>query len=497
MHFQLQYHSYTEIYPTKLLALYHALRNAVVDQIVPAGTRLPSSRALAEMYGISRGTVNQVYDMLASEGYLECQTGRGTFVSYQAPQNKAAELKREASYTLSDWGEGLFGLPNPLLETAEEAKRWTVDFRVLASSNLEWFPAEEWHRCLHAQARILCGSDRSKHVPVSALGDEGLRSCIAQYLRRMRGIAVPPEQVAIFNGSMQAIALSVQLLINGGDRVIVENPGYRGISKAVQSVGGHCIPGDVDAQGIIPAEWNARLLFVTPNRQFPTGAVLPMDRRQQLLRWAYENDAVLIEDDYDSEFRHRGKSLEPLKVLDREERVIYIGSFSKTLPPHVRIGYAVLPSALAGPFAAAKALYEPQPANLLEQRTMAAWMQSGRYERHLRRMKRIYGRKFYKLQELLKTYLGGLFDWVEGDAGLHIFGWWRGEAEMYRSWCKACADRGVRWSEVSVPGHALQAAVRHGAYFHFPYLAEEEMQLGVAWMRDEAERLGLLTVREN
>lgn len=171
---------------------------------------------------------------------------------------------------------------------------------------------------------------------------------------------------------MQAIALAAQLLLNPGDRIVMENPGYAGAARAFQAIGGICVHAPVDGHGIIPDDWDAKLLMVTPNRQFPTGSVLTLERRQQLLAWATERNSLILEDEYDSVFRHRGKSLEPLKALDREGRVIYVGSFASTLLPHIRIGYAVLPLSLTPLFTRAIALYEPYPSNLLEQRTLAA-----------------------------------------------------------------------------------------------------------------------------
>lgn len=288
---------------------------------------------------------------------------------------------------------------------------------------------------------------------------------------------------------MQAIALTVQLLVNPGDPVVIENPGYLGIRRAVHAAGGITKPISMDGQGIIPDDWEAKLLFVTPSRQFPTGVVLSMERRQQLLKWANEQDAIIIEDDYDSEFRHRGKSLEPLKVLDREDRVIYIGSFSKTLLSGIRIGYAVMPASLVEPIRKAKALFEPRPTGLLEQRTLAAFMGSGSYERHLRRMKRTYSRKFECLQKWLYKLLSDQFAWVEGDAGLHIFGWWRGNEPTYIKFREQCAQAGIRWSEVGVPVQSTETEaeaekVSYGAYFNFPHLSEADIEYAIKRMEE-------------
>jgi GntR family transcriptional regulator/MocR family aminotransferase len=311
-----------------------------------------------------------------------------------------------------------------------------------------------------------------------AEGHYELREAISQHLRRTRGFDSSPERIVIVNGSMQAIALLTQILVDPGDAVVVESPGYPGLGRAVQAAGGIPVHAGVDGQGLIPQPWNARLLFATPNRHFPSGAVLGLDRRQQLLRWAAEFGAVVVEDDYDSEFRHRGHPLEPLKALDQEGRVVYIGTFSKTMRTGLRIGYIVLPSAqLHDAFVAAKRLYEPHPSGLLEQRSLAAFMASGAYARHLRRMRRVYAGKFHLLRALLQeSGISTLFEWVESDAGLHLFGWWRGEPRRYAAYAAACVRAGVSWTDA---GSYLLPRDRCGACLGFSHLSEEEMREGV------------------
>ncbi|MFC0211797.1 PLP-dependent aminotransferase family protein [Paenibacillus chartarius] len=534
MNVQIPYHSYVELYPTKLLALYHALRDSVVDGRFGAASRLPSTRELAKMYGLSRGTVSQAYEMLAAEGYLSSEKGSGTYVAYRdeagaegsgasreraygaavgklgpgdspvraaagdetngngfAATNGGADGGRdEAVYArsaeslagrvdrnagglgygfavqeegpgmaddkrgvrLSAWGQRVAALPALRMPAAAPGG---VDFGRFVP-DVTGFPREAWRRCLYAEARELSGlaggGERAE-----PLGSPELRAAIARYLRRARGIRALPEHVAVTGGSMQALALVAQLLLGPEETAVAELPAFRGVRQAVRASGARCIDAPVDAQGIVPADWDARLLFVTPARQFPTGAVLSLSRRQQLLRWADEREAVIVEDDYDSEFRHRGKSFEPLKVLDRSERVVYVGSFTKTLLPGTRIGYAVLPPSLAAPFARAQQLIAgPYPVNLLEQRALAAFMDAGEYERHLRRMKRIYSRKFHVLAQLLQARLSTWFDWVESDAGLHLFGWWRGDEASYLAYRERCRSAGIGWAEAEMDTEALQ-----------------------------------------
>ncbi|MDQ0919917.1 PLP-dependent aminotransferase family protein [Paenibacillus sp. V4I5] len=490
MEFHLPYHSYRTRYASKYAALYHALHDEILANRLKLHTKLLSSRELAALFGLSRGTVNQVYEMLIAEGYLQADIGRGTFVVYASGQEKKEHVSRK-EIRLSAWGmrvrdgdwvgqgqlqgQGQVQVQGQVQRQGQGRK---ISFAV-GRPQMNEFPRELWNRGMYEQVRRMTESPEEEAY--IAEGHYALREAIAQHLRRMRGIDAPPERIVIVNGSMQAIALLTQVLVNEGDPVILERPGYQGVSRAVLAAGGVPVHAAVDGQGLVPQPWNARLLFVTPSRQFPTGAVLGLERRQQLLRWAAEQGAVIVEDDYDSEFRHRGRPIEPLKVLDQDEgRVVYIGTFSKTMLQELRIGYVVLPEALQGAFVAAKRLYEPHPSGLLEQRSLAAFMVSGGYERHLRRMRRVYASKFLLLQELLQEELSTLFEWVESDSGLHLFGWWRGDPRSYASYAAACREAGVSWSDAATYGLPPERA---GAIFGFAHLTEEEIRCGVALLR--------------
>lgn len=522
MAFYLPFQTYCMRYPSKYAALYHALRDEIVGNKLKQNTKLPSSRDLADRLGISRGTVNQVYDMLIAEGYLQADVGRGTFVVY-ADGHVMYETKVGKNIELSAWGvrvsegvgaggrrkkgedkadvaseqgkrEGKADGGNEQGEVREGKVNGVKDQRkerelvgkpagreiafVVARPQMEQFPREQWNRGMYEQVRQMTESPQADaHI---AEGHYALREAIAVHLRRMRGIDAPPERIVIVNGSMQAIALLTQLLVNPGDPVVLERPGYQGASRAVLAAGGVPVHAEVDGQGLIPQPWNARLLFVTPSRQFPTGAVLGLERRQLLLRWAAEQGAVIVEDDYDSEFRHRGRPIEPLKVLDQEGRVVYIGTFSKTMLQDLRIGYVVLPEALHDAFVAAKRLYEPHPTGLLEQRSLAAFMASGGYERHLRRMRRVYASKFLLLQALLQEQLSTLFEWVDSDSGLHLFGWWRGDLRTYTAYAAACRAVGVTWTDAG--NYALPDG-RAGVCFGFAHLTEAEIKQGITLLR--------------
>jgi GntR family transcriptional regulator / MocR family aminotransferase len=469
MDFHISWHLYRQKYRYKYLALYHALRDSIVNGTIPQGTRLPASRELADLYEVSRGVVSQVYEMLTAEGYLTSEVGRGTFVSFNYLEHQET-TETVAPVTLSTWGRRVAPLvmtfPDPAQARELPPARFDLSY---GSPDLHQFPFAEWNRLLYAAVRESADVVRER---VPAQGYLPLREGLARHLRKARGIDAHPDDIVIVNGSMQAIGLLVHLLVDPGDPVAVENPGYLGSRRAIRAVGGVPVPATVDEQGLIPEDWEARLLFVTPSRQYPTGAVLSLERRQELLRWAMRRQAVIVEDDYDSEFRRKGRPIEPLKVLDGGGRVAYVGTFSKTLLSDLRVGYVVLPPALREPFAKARQLFEPHPTSLIQQRAIALFLNSGQYERHLRRMKRLYARKHRLFFGLLQEHLGDLFDFAESDAGLDVFGRWKRSAEEYRVFLDDCQQAGIRWSD-ETPLYLVDP--EPSACFGFSHLSEEEL----------------------
>lgn len=471
-------------YRYKYLALYHAIRASIHEGTLLGGTRLPSSRELAKMYGLSRGSVSQAYEMLQAEGYLHSITGSGTFVADMITSPDDVPHNQYTSIPLSSWGQrigaakhaGEFGKQL----TVQPEKKEPISFQDGGPSTGS-FPYQEWKSALAWATR---DASDSLAMPPESAGDIKLRQAIAAHLGISRGIAVDPELICIFNGSMQAIMLLTQLLLNEGDSAVLENPCYHGISTAVRAFGGIVIPADVDGNGIVPHDWDARLLFATPGRQFPTGAVLSPARRTEILAWASRRNAVIIEDDYDSEFRWRGRPLEPLKAIDREDRVVYIGSFSKTMFASLRIGYAVLPRSLAASVVRAKELYEPVSTAIMEQRALARFIQRGEYDRHLRRMRRIYAAKHELFLSLLEREgIDYLFTMKPTDAGLLVYAPWNHSLEQFNAFRNAALKRGVGFRDASVyqlgPGSPA-------ACFILSHLEEHELRegvfrMGIAW----------------
>ncbi|MEC0122962.1 MocR-like pyridoxine biosynthesis transcription factor PdxR [Paenibacillus pabuli] len=474
MELWLPLNSYELQHRYKYEALYHALRDAIHAGTLVGGTRLPSTRELARQYDMSRGSVAQVYDMLLADGYVQAFRGKGTFVTDTLTEQEQAG--QEAVIQLSPWGERVSTLNTQIQRDTRsviERDSSLINFHVHRMPAAH-FPQAEWKSALAAVHR----SDRREQSGTA--GDPELREAIASHLRWTRGIQADASQIVLFSGSMQGITLLAQLLVAEGAAVVLENPGYQGIAQAVKSCGGEIIPAKIDARGIIPQPWEAQTLFVTPTRQFPTGAVLGLDRRRAILAWASERNAVIIEDDYDSEFRWGGRPIEPLKVLDREQRVIYVGSFSQTMISSFRLGYAVLPPSLVKPLLAAKTLYEPVPSAILEQRALAKFMTRGGYLRHLRRLTRLYGERHAFFVSEMERELPEPFIMQPGDAGLHIYATWKGDSASYQRFKMLARDERVVFRDAVryqlTPGHPAVC-------FGFAHLEKEEIQEGIRRMR--------------
>ena len=283
------------------------------------------------------------------------------------------------------------------------------------------FPFEMWRRILLRHAR---------KAPVreldygAAAGSSALREAISVHLGRSRAVMCDPSQVIVVNGSQQALDLVARVLIERGDPVAIENPQYQGLREVLRAAGARLQPVPVDRDGVNPARLpeSARIAFVTPSHQFPTGAILPLSRRLALLAWARSTAAVVVEDDYDGEFRYEGQPLESLQGLDREGRVIYVGTFSRTVFSALRIGYLVAPKSLVPAFASAKWLCDRHTATL-EQETLAEFITTGMYERHLRRVRRRNAARRRVLLDAIDKYLGDRVTVTGAGAGAHVALW--------------------------------------------------------------------------
>lgn len=507
MDFMLPLESYVERYRYKYAALYHALKDAIWEGRLEEGMRLPSSRWMAKHYGLSRGSVAEAYEMLQADGYVHTEIGSGTYVAFAA--SSVSSPTEEAPILLSPWARRVMGTEQPHRQQDEgrlcssisssnrlpETKASQYSFGAAihtpgtadapSPSDISFvprrmpedhFPEAEWRRSLSAAA----AANAVNRGVADAKGSLELREAIAAHLRLTRGIRTLAERIILFNGSMHGIALLTQLLIQEQDEVVLEQLCYPGIRRAVEVCDGRIVAAELDGEGIIPDDWKARLLFVTPARQFPTGAVLSLQRRRELLSWASRTGAVIVEDDYDSEFRWGGRPIEPLKALDTEERVIYVGSFSKTMPEDFRVGFAVVPPSLVEPLLSAKQLYDPIPSGQLEQRAMAYFMTRGSYARHLRRLTRLYEVRYSVFTTWMKYYTDSLFDLEPTDAGLHVFGRWRQDPASYEVFRRAAAARGV-WMR-DMKDYSLSPSVP-AVSFGFSHLDEQQLEEGARRMQ--------------
>lgn len=381
------------------------IRALVLSGRLKPQTRLPSTRALSEELSVARATVVEAYEQLLSEGYLETRSGSGTRVAAELPEALLTSPRREK--------------PSPSARTG--GKREPA--RPFRSGLVDWdnFPHDDWGRLLgrfwrNPPVTLLEHNDPFGWLP--------LREAIARHLYEWRGISCTAEQVIVTAGGLDAFDLIGRAIFVAGDEVWFEEPGYP-TARRIFSLGGvTAVPVPVDAEGLNVAKGReraagARAAFVTPARQYPTGVTMPLARRLELLDWAAEADAIVIEDDYDSEYRYVGRPLPALMSLETKARVIYTGTFSKVFSPIVRLGYIVVPKPLVPRFRQER-LSHGAPPSLMAQPALAAFMTSGAFAIHIRRMRRIYAARRRALIEALRPGEGALFTIDASPAGLML-----------------------------------------------------------------------------
>lgn len=403
--------------------IYDLLRAQIADGTLPPGAKAPSTRALAAELGVSRTTVTDAYEQLAAEGFLITSTGRvarvaSPLVAPPAPQRAAAGTRAKSAPPLSDFGHRVAGIGMPALPPAEPAR---FDFLYGAVASRD-FPTLAWRRAY--QAGLVHQQHSLHYVPPE--GDTSLRRALQGYLWRARGLVCEAEQILVVHGSQQAIDLCARLLLDAGDAFVFEDPGYLMARRCFEATGAHLLANPVDGQGLdttcLPEDDRARLAYVTPSHQFPLGGVLPISRRLELLQWAQRHGAWIIEDDYDGEFRYGQRPIDALQSIDTDGRVIYVGTFSKTLSPQLRLGYLVLPPELVPVFRQTKRLAD-RHAPVLEQRVLASLIDCGAYERHVRRMRRENERRRAALLDAIARHLRGNAQVSGTAAGLHVVLW--------------------------------------------------------------------------
>ncbi|WP_348787229.1 PLP-dependent aminotransferase family protein [Leifsonia sp. NPDC080035] len=391
--------------------VYRHLRDAVLDGRLRRGERLPATRELAADLGVSRSTVTTAYERLIAEGYLVARVGSGTFVAAPTAQRITSPRRgsRRAARPAPAWRDlhdPLWAEPHPI----------AYDFSV-GTPDPALFPLDAWRRYVTSElrGRLL----RTAHYADPA-GSERLRDGIARHLGLARSVEALAEDVLVTSGAQQAFDLLGRVLLRPGDTVAVEDPGYPPVRQLFELLGARVLPVPVDEHGLrVDLLPPARLVYVTPSHQFPLGGVLPLERRVALLDWASRNDAVVIEDDYDSEYRFGARPLDPLQRLDAEGRVVYVGTFSKTMLPTIRLGFLVAPPSLLPALRSAKRLTDWHN-DAVTQSAMARFLDSGAFARHVRQATRVYEERRTVIEREAAELLAGRLDVVPSAAGLHL-----------------------------------------------------------------------------
>jgi GntR family transcriptional regulator/MocR family aminotransferase len=453
--------------------VYLGVRQAILSGAFSAGDRLPSTRDLAEQLGISRTVVLLAYDQLLAEGFVGGRGGSGTYVSESLNRSGLKRSEKSATLPLSRFGVAAANAVGAVDFPSRQFAPLRFDF-VSGRTDTATFPFETWRRILLRHAR---------EAPVReldygpAVGSLVLREAICNHVRRSRAVVCDPSEVIIVNGSQQALDLIARVLVERGDKVAIEDPQYPGAREVLRAAGARLQPVAVDRDGLNPAKLpeHASLVFVTPSHQFPTGAILPLARRFALLEWARRKNTVIVEDDYDGEFHYEGRPLESLQGLDTEGRVVYLGTFSRTVFPALRIGYLIVPKSLTPAFTAAKWLSDLHSA-ILEQQSLAEFITTGMYERHLRRLRRRNTARREALLDAIHKYLGERVEVTGDGSGAHIVLWPRKRVSEDKIIAEA-ASRGVGIYGISQ--FFLTRPLRTGLMLGYSRMNEKEIHEGI------------------
>ncbi len=410
--------------------LYNHLRTAILSGELKGGAKLPSTRALADELSVSRNTVLNTYEQLMAEGYLESAEGSGTFVARVLPElllttpdrKVPTDTRRTESRQPRFSERARLQLAAPQMSASLPPLRNGLP-RPFGSGvpALDAFPYKLWSQLVVRQTRRV---PRSALMYQSPAGYLPLREAIAAHVTVSRQVHCTPEQIIIAAGFQGALDLAARMLINPGDSVWMEDPGYLGARGVLLGAGAHIVPVPVDNEGLvvdagIARAPQARLVYLTPSHQFPLGVTMSLARRLAVLDWAKRANAYILEDDYDSEYRFVGRPLAALQGLDDSDRVIYIGTFSKVLFPALRIGYLILPSPLVEAFLTVRRLIDIHTP-MLEQAVLADFIAEGHFSRHLRRMRTLYAER---RAALLEAVSGLPLEIQSPEAGIHCIGW--------------------------------------------------------------------------
>ena len=413
------------------LRIQRALGALILDGGLAAGVKLPATRALAQSLGVARDTVENAYVQLQRDGFIARRKGSGSYVSEsigaelrgaarrrgRPPARHAAGVRPAAVAG----GPGLSRRGQAIHDSGGVADQQSIQAFATGLPETRTFPVAVWERL---QRQVL--KDHRGHVLLHGdpQGAEPLRKAIATYLNLERGAKVRADQIVVLSSTRQALFLCAQLLGDAGRPILLENPGYFGARKAFEFAEARVVPIDVDAQGIrtdlLRADRSgAACVYVTPSHQYPTGATLSLERRLELTRWAGEAGKWIIEDDYDSEFHYDGLPTACVQGLDKHGRTLYLGTFSKTLYPGLRVGYMALPDALVAAFSRARSIIDGHTPQIL-QLTLARFMDDGHYNAHVRAMRKLYGARREAMLEAVGRHLAGVARALRPQGGLQV-----------------------------------------------------------------------------
>jgi len=456
--------------------LYDELRSAILDGRLHPGARLPATRDLAGAYRLSRATIVTAFEHLISEGYVEGKGGSGTYVSQVLPEQLLQVRRDTPEKRLPHRRIALSSYARRLEPFRGVAARPIRAFRANQPA-LDAFPTTLWaqvaaRRLRRVSPNLLAGGE--------ALGYRPLREAVAEYLNTSRGVKCSAEQVLIVSGAQEALDRTARLLLNPGEPVWMEEPGYPGAAVVFRALGARICGVSVDAEGLdlergLKRWKQARLVYVTPAHQFPLGVTMSLRRRLALLEWARRSGTLIFEDDYDSEYRYSGRPIPAMQGLDRAGVVIFGGSFTAVLFPALRLGYLVVPPDMVDVFAAAESVSTHHPP-LLEQAVLCDFITEGHFARHIRRMRELYAERLGVLLECARENLTGLVDISTVEAGLQTIGWLQGKITPVQA-ASAAAQRDVE--VVPISRYAAGRTKKDGLVLGFAAVNPRELRRGV------------------
>ena len=477
--------------------LYEGYRDAIVERRLRAGQRIPPTRSLAAELQISRIPVLNAFEQLLAEGYFASRVGSGTFVASSVP-DELSTPKPEGASCVQPIRPGPRLVGRNAAALRRELEPWFKGRGAFAVGGppVDRFPTRVWSKLVARRSRRL-DPQLLHYSPV--MGFAPLREAVAEYLRTARGVRCEAAQVMIVGGAQQGIELSARVLLDADSAVWVEDPGCYGVQNVLRLAGARVIPVSVDEEGLVVAEGiarcpRARAVFVTPSHQFPLGVTMSASRRLQLLDWAQRTGSWIIEDDYDSEYRYGNLPITSLQGLDRDSRVIYVGTFSKIMFPALRIGYIVVPVDLVASFRAVRRATD-KFSPTFPQAVMADFIEEGHFARHVRRVRVVCGQRRTALVEAIRTELGPAVQLLGDPAGMYLT-----VALSGRFRDREIALRAARQHLWAAPlsERYLAKPERQGLVLGYGGTSTEEIAQGVRRLKDvlAAPRVGRLPLRD-